>query len=557
MGLEPIKVWELVNRAVSHQYSVPEFQRGFVWKATQVRDLAESLWLDYPIGSMLIWVSGGPGPGGEERSARDGAAPTLWIVDGQQRTTALSILMGRKPYWWSSADDWNRILKRYDIRFDIEARDPPYFLVANAAIRKTRTPRYLSLARLLKLDLEKEEDQKTLQGLAREIKSEGLCSGMDSMEIYTRLDRVRKIRDKDLVVISIHHDLEDVVEVFSRLNSRGTRVTEADIYLGLVASKCPGWVRDEFLPFLSDLTDSGFAVDPNLLFRSLTAVGVGKSRFKDVDDAFWEPAKIQPAWSRCRAAWQHTLLRLREYGVLSDKPLSTKAALVTLVALLDRFPSEADIDPALYWLVQASRFGRYSGSGTTTLSEDLREVRDAVTFLDAVAGLLKRLPVNIPFEVEDFEREYTDGRFGRLMLYLLVYRNEAQDWDKAGARLGFEGNEILSDFQPQWHHVFPRKYLKGAYDKQQVNSLANIAVIGPNINLRIGAKAPMKYLDKYEISDEKLRQQFIDLDRTDCKRENYLAFLSRRAERLAEEANKYLASLSANIPPEVLQRQRA
>ncbi|MGH9579061.1 MAG: DUF262 domain-containing protein, partial [Terriglobales bacterium] len=60
MAVEPnLKAWELVERAVSHELSVPEFQRGFVWKPTQVRDLAESLWLEYPIGSLLIWNSQG------------------------------------------------------------------------------------------------------------------------------------------------------------------------------------------------------------------------------------------------------------------------------------------------------------------------------------------------------------------------------------------------------------------------------------------------------------------------------------------------------------------
>ena len=57
MGHEAIKVSELVEYAVSHNWSIPEFQRGFVWKATQVRDLAESLWRDYPIGSLLVWSS--------------------------------------------------------------------------------------------------------------------------------------------------------------------------------------------------------------------------------------------------------------------------------------------------------------------------------------------------------------------------------------------------------------------------------------------------------------------------------------------------------------------
>ena len=47
MAYEGVKVRDIVDRAVSHSWSIPEFQRGFVWKATQVRDLLESLWLDY------------------------------------------------------------------------------------------------------------------------------------------------------------------------------------------------------------------------------------------------------------------------------------------------------------------------------------------------------------------------------------------------------------------------------------------------------------------------------------------------------------------------------
>ncbi|MGH9460211.1 MAG: hypothetical protein ACRD1X_03275 [Vicinamibacteria bacterium] len=38
MAVEPnLKAWELVDRAVGHQLSVPEFQRGFVWKPTQAK----------------------------------------------------------------------------------------------------------------------------------------------------------------------------------------------------------------------------------------------------------------------------------------------------------------------------------------------------------------------------------------------------------------------------------------------------------------------------------------------------------------------------------------
>src|SRR3954449_6385709 len=101
------------------------------------------------------------------------------------------------------------------------------------------------------------------------------------MEIYTRLDRITKIREEELIAISVQNDLEDVVEIFARLNSRGTRVTEADIYLGIVAARTPTWVREHFLPYRSQLANSGFDVSPNLLFRSLTAVGANRVRFKD------------------------------------------------------------------------------------------------------------------------------------------------------------------------------------------------------------------------------------------------------------------------------------
>lgn len=545
MALEPIKIWELVDRAVSHKWSVPEFQRGFVWKATQVRDLAESLWLDFPIGSLLLWNSETQQ---EERVAKDGARPSLWVVDGQQRTTALAILFGRKPYWWSTAEDWNKTLRRYDIRFDVAATEDPYFWVANAAIRKAKVDRYISLNRLLGLDTTRAADQKALTDLAREIKAQGLCDGMDAMEVYARLDRVRKIREKDILSVTVNHELEDVVEIFSRLNSKGTRVTEADIYLGVVASKNPGWVRDQFLPFLNIVTDFGFRIDPNLLFRSLTAIGIKRVRFKDIDDAFWGKDQIEPAWKKCKESWKKTTQRLQKYGVLSDDPLPTQIALVTLISILDRFPGENSFDAAFYWFIQASRFGRYSGSSNTAMEEDLKDVSSGSSVSDIVARLLKRFPANQPVEPEDFKRDYTDGKFWRFLLYLLVYRNRAQDWDEAGARLGFEGAELLADFRPQWHHIYPQKFLHGKVDPEKIDSLANIAVIGPNINIRISNQDPMKYLDKYSISNDKLNQQFVNWKRADFTVEKFTDFLDARSNKLAKEANRFLMALSESLP---------
>ena len=540
MAFEQIKLKDLVDRAVNHTWSIPEFQRGFVWKSTQVRDLAESLWYDYPIGSLLIWNCVGQT---EEQIALDAQRPSLWVVDGQQRTTALSILFGRKPYWWSSAEEWNKTLAKYDIRFDVHAKEPPYFLVSNAVIRKAKDNRYVPLSKLLILDTSKEKDQQQLQALAKQIKLDGLCDGMDAMEVFTRLDRVRKIRDKDVVTVTVDHELEDVVEIFSRLNSKGTRVTEADIYLGVVAARNPGWVRDNFLPYLRILRDAGFDVDPNLLFRTLTAIGTKKVRFREIPDKFWDSATVGPAWAKTKDAWQRVISRFREFGILSNNPMPTEAALVTLVALVDKFGDDAKFTSSLYWFLQASRFNRYSTSGTSSLEEDLRDVQDASSLPDALSRLLRRFAHETPLTSEDFLRDYGDSRFGRFFLYLLVYQNGAVDWDDHGHRVGFEGVEALAGFRPQWHHIFPSKYLEGHVPDSLIDALANIAVIGPEINIRISAKDPMSYVKKYKISDDKLRQQLIDPTFVNVDLKDYNAWLKGRAESIAVAGNALLAKL--------------
>ncbi len=556
MAFEGVKMLDIVERAVNHNWSIPVFQRGFVWKSPAVRDLAESLWLDYPIGSLLLWATSDAVVG---RGPSDGMNPSIWVVDGQQRTTALCILFARKPYWWSDADGeaWSHLLSRYDVRFDIDATEEPFFRVADATIRRNDSPQYVKLHTLLNLDSKKQEDVRALEKLAEEIKGAGLCKHMSVMEVYTRLDRVRQIREKEVALVTISHDLEDVAEIFARLNSKGTRVTEADIYLGLVASKAPIWVRDVFLPFVRQLAESGFDVGPNLVFRTLTALGAGKVRFKDIDDAFWEKNSVTATFQRVQRGWQNLVIKFREYGVLSDDPLPTLNALVTLVVLLDKYTIQ-NFDRAIYWLLQATRYQRYSGSSTTALEEDIKDIRESADFGDAISRLMKRLPKVEDITADDFMRDYGDARFGRFILYLMIYRNEARDWDKEGNRIGFEKTELLSGFKPQWHHIFPRKFLAVAnIDEEKINALSNIAIIGPTVNIRISAKDPMKYIAKYEISNEKLAQQYVSgsfevgkdnyelPSVADTPVEKYFEWLEGRSRCLAAKANEFLTQLEA------------
>ena len=550
MAYSALKAREMVEHAMNHSWSVPEFQRGFVWKATQVRDLAESLWLDYPIGNVLIWDSSSQKKPVAEKNISDATAPTKWLVDGQQRTTALCILFGCKPYWWLEGNQWNNTVKSYDIRFDIDAKVEPYFVTANAAIRKVRTKRYVPVRDLLALDTNKEADQQKLQAYAKEIKADGLCDGMDAMEVYTRLDRIRKIRDREIVAISVDHELEEVVEIFARLNSKGTRVKEADIYLGIVAARTAGWVREQFMPFLDKLEQEGFGISPNRLFQTLTAVGNKSVRFRQVSDSFWNKENIAPAWDKTKQSWHHLVKWLEAHGVVTTDILPSDAIFVPVAALFDRFP-QASRERVFEWMLQAQRYGRYSGSASSSLDEDLKEIENAANADEAIDKMRKRIRAIEAFSAEEFLRDYSDARFGRLLLYLLAFRNKAADWDKSGNRIAFQGTELVSGFSPQFHHIFPRGFLtdkatgepRPGITADQVEALANIAIIGAGVNIRISDKDPLAYFAKYGIGEDKRSQQFIEGPVEAMSRENFPQWLNARAQTLADAANAFVAEL--------------
>src|ERR1700730_8754062 len=218
MAVLQMKVREIVDYAVQHRWSIPEFQRGFVWRPPKVRDLAESLWMEYPIGSFLVWNSPAPA---KPRSTTDSKQPDFWVIDGQQRTTALSILFNRRPYWWPPKPRWDHALEHFDIRFNPFQETGPSFQLASARIRREAETDWIPVSTILNADDEQ------LSQICETLRSRHNLPPHRFHFIWTRLESVRKIRDKDVVVITVDHDIEDVVTIFERLNSRGTKVNEA------------------------------------------------------------------------------------------------------------------------------------------------------------------------------------------------------------------------------------------------------------------------------------------------------------------------------------------
>src|SRR5438093_2830720 len=87
---QPIET--LLARIKSNDIAIPEIQRPFVWDATKVRNLLDSLFQGFPVGFLIAWRN-------PDVRLKDGttASGKRILIDGQQRVTALmASLLGRE-----------------------------------------------------------------------------------------------------------------------------------------------------------------------------------------------------------------------------------------------------------------------------------------------------------------------------------------------------------------------------------------------------------------------------------------------------------------------------
>jgi hypothetical protein len=205
---------------------LPDLQRPFVWTATKVRDLFDSMYRGFPVGYLLFWANSSPdgvhGIGLDDKAHK---IPSLLIVDGQQRLTSLYSVFRGKPVL-----DQNWRARRIEIAF--RPRDGK-FAVTDAAIRMDPefVPDIAELWSSGKSSWSLVND--FLQGLERK----QTLSAEDKERVSHNLDRLFDLQKYPITALEISStvDEEQVADIFVRINSEGVKLSQADFILTLLS----------------------------------------------------------------------------------------------------------------------------------------------------------------------------------------------------------------------------------------------------------------------------------------------------------------------------------
>ncbi|MBK9140192.1 MAG: DUF262 domain-containing protein [Verrucomicrobia bacterium] len=561
-------VEELVSMIERGRLRLPEMQRRYVWRATRVRDLLDSLYRGYPSGAILVWETDEEVPLQDMAVVQEGAHSnsSLLLLDGQQRLTSLSAVIrgvpvevrGRKkpiellfnlehpdtlPFVTEvneegdDAEETGDDGDEADEEIEADASDDELlrrfekmtFVVS--AKKLEQLPHWVKVTEVFKADSD-----------TPFLKRAGI-RGFDDprYEKYSqRLAKLRAIRKYSYRIDVLERTLayDEVTEIFVRVNSLGAKLRSSDLALAQITAK---WKKSlaVFQEFQKQCAKDGFDLDLGIHLKNLVAFATGQSRFTTVGNLSAEV--LQTAWKDCCRGMHFALNFLRSNtGIDNPALLSSPFLLVTLSVFGHRrnyqlSPDEAD--RLKYWTLLANAKGRYSrGSTETILDQDLAVVREggAEELIDRLRQQVGRL---------DIAPEELEGRNQRSALFktmFLAFRAAgAKDWkSQLAIGLSHTGNQ----HRLQFHHIFPKAVLKSSYTSREADDIANLAFIGGKTNRGISDKPPAEYLPALieKSGSSILELQCIPTDPSLLTVDRYKDFLAERRKLIAARLNEFL-----------------
>jgi hypothetical protein len=529
-SVTPHPIDTLLTWVKSGEIAIPEIQRPFVWEATKVRNLLDSLYQGFPVGYLIAWRN----PTVKLKDGTTSAGKRI-LIDGQQRVTALmASLLGMEVL----TKDYERI--RIRIAFNPLAEgDAPSFEVSNPAIAKN--PLWIpDVSKLFQTDADLFDQTDAYISRNPEI---------DRSLVGKALQRLLKIVNNSVGLIELAEDLdiETVTEIFIRVNSAGAELSQADFAMSKIAvnetyggntlrkaieyfchlaispdfysqieKNDPEFCRSEFFPkmaWLKDVNDDLYDPTYTDMLRVAFTSEFGRGKLQDLVALLsgrnfatkqYEESIAEASFAKLKQGvlafmskthFDRIIMILKSAGFVTSDLIRSRNAINFAYILYLRGRRENlaahEIESLVRrWFAMSILRGRYSGSPETAFDFDIRQIDSQGLQPYAEAVIENELPST-----------FWTGMLPQLMdtssstsPYFIAYQAaQARLGDRGFLSAGITVRDLLLN-RGDKHHVFPRKHLQRAgTTRSSYNQIANFVMAQSEINIAIGDKAPEAY----------------------------------------------------------------
>lgn len=555
-----MKTQQILDNIENLVLVVPEFQREYVWSKEQAKQLMISLFRDYPVGSLLIWQTSNP-PEIKNKAIDRGKPGYIWeiLLDGQQRLTTLYLLIkGQIPPYYKEDEIINDPRNLY---FNIKDGEFSYY----SKLKMEGDPLWKKVVDCFKNDF---DAFTILQEMDINDKDEIRDIGTAISKNLIKLRDILKT-DNPIQYVPTSANIDEAIDVFDRVNSKGTKLTEAELVLTHITGRWPQ-ARSQMKQKIDELEKKGFFFtsdyQKNLDFftRCMVVSMTQSARYSDNAKLKYEDFSRDDYigyWNKVSKSMDYLVPILRQDALISNtNDLNSTNLLVPIVAHLLKNGCRFlgfEKNSFLYWMFLAVVWSRYSGQTEQRLDKDVYLVMNSQNpILDLVAQIEDQRG-RIEVKSADLQGRGSGHPIYK-MLYIITKHKKAVDWSNGGTIYDTMGNY----YSIQSHHIFPQALLyengldsENYLHKKKVNEIANRAFITRDANYEISDKKPSYYLPEVqEKYPRALEQQFIPMDSSLWKVEKYDDFLEERRKLIADGINTFLRKLRAQVVETDLQR---
>lgn len=536
-----MKISTILEKIDAYQLFVPAFQREYVWKREDAKQLIDSLIKEYPTGTMLTWETSKPPELKGKHKYAESQGNVKLLLDGQQRITTLYLLInGEIPPYYQHNEILNDTRGLY---VNIETMELSYYMKT----RMENNPAWQNITDIFKKKIDAFVISAEYQKVGKTLLIE------DLQKINDKINSIINIKERDFPeqIIPPSAKINEAIDIFYKVNASGVALTEAELALAQISGYWPQ-ARDIFKKKLNALRESGFVFNLDLivyvLLGCLYHIGSDMRKLHSQDNV----EAIKKAWQLLDEKildYVMNILRSNGYVDHSDEINSIYALVPIIVYCFDKKAeplSEIEIKKIIKWFYYSQLRTRYISQLPQKLDRDLKIVKDSDQPFDVLLNVIFTDSRQDILPTEFVGRDVRHPLFS-LMRWYFKSKNAVCLTNGVLIR-----RNMGAKYKLERDHIFPYSRLKRiGYGQDNrlkyplAQEITNRAILTELANRSKSNSLASDYLaDVKKKFPTALELQSIPDNPDLWKIENFELFLQARRELLAEQLTEFLEKIT-------------